>query len=80
MSEVDGRTKICVESDIQLAGSIAQYARGAAILQSTAQVIMNQFARNLEANLSGSTEAAKDIGMASTMAKGLWNAGKDLLK
>jgi carbon monoxide dehydrogenase subunit G len=80
LSEIDGRTKICVESDIQLAGSIAQYARGAAILQSTAQVIMNQFARNLEANLSGSTEAAKDIGMASTMAKGLWNAGKDLLK
>ena len=80
LSEVEGGTKIAVESDIQLAGSIAQYARGAALLQSTAQVIMNQFAKNLEANLSGSTEAAKEIGMASTVAKGLWNAGKDLLK
>jgi len=80
LSEVDGGTKISVESDIQLAGSIAQYARGAALLQSTAQVIMNQFAKNLEANLSGSTETVKEIGVASAVAKGLWNAGKDLLK
>ncbi len=86
LSEVDGGTRISVESDIQLAGSIAQYARGAALLQSTAQVIMNQFAKNLEANLSGSgadasqAEAVKEIGIASVVAKGLWNAGKDLLK
>ena len=87
LSEVDGGTKISVDTDILLAGSIAQYARGTALMQSTAQVIMDQFAKNLEANLSAShdgsqapPEAAREIGIASVVAKGLWNAGKDLLK
>jgi carbon monoxide dehydrogenase subunit G len=82
LSEIDGGTKITVDSDIQLAGSIAQYARGAAVIQSTAQVLMDQFAKNLEANLSGSSETApaKEIGAAGLIAKGLWNAGAGLLK
>ena len=85
LSEVDGGTKISVESDITLAGSIAQYARGTALMQSTAQVIMDQFAKNLEANLMAGHEgvepqAAKEMGLATVMAKGLWNAGAGLLK
>jgi carbon monoxide dehydrogenase subunit G len=40
-------TRVDVESDVQLAGSIAQYGRGAALIQSTAQVIIDQFATNL---------------------------------
>ena len=87
LSEVEGGTRISVDSDILLAGAIAQYARGTALMQSTAQVIMDQFAKNLEANLSAPSdgsaappEPAKEIGLASVVAKGLWNAGKDLLK
>ena len=88
LSEDAGGTKISVDSDITLAGSIAQYARGTALMQSTAQVIMDQFARNLEANLTAPAdgsqppppETAREIGIASVVAKGLWNAGKDLLK
>ena len=81
LADADGGTKIVVDSDIQLAGSIAQYARGAGIIQSTAQVLMDQFAKNLEADLSGGTAApAKEIGAASLIAKGLWNAGAGLLK
>jgi hypothetical protein len=54
-------------------------------MQSTAQVIMDQFAKNLEANLMAGhegalPEAAKELGLASVMAKGLWNAGAGLLK
>jgi uncharacterized protein len=40
-------TKVDVESDVQLAGPIAQYGRGAALIQSTAQAIIDQFAANL---------------------------------
>ena len=40
-------TRVDVETDLQLAGSIAQYGRGAALIQSTAQVIIDQFATNL---------------------------------
>jgi carbon monoxide dehydrogenase subunit G len=87
LSDVDGGTRIAVDSDVQLAGSIAQYARGTAIIQSTAQVLMDQFAKNLEASLSGADGAgqtsppvAKDIGVAGLVAKGLWNAGAGLLK
>jgi carbon monoxide dehydrogenase subunit G len=85
LSEDAGGTRISVDSDILLAGSIAQYARGTALMQSTAQVIMDQFAKNLEANLTAGHEGAeaapaKEIGLASVVAKGLWNAGAGLLK
>jgi uncharacterized protein len=44
-------TRVLVDTDVQLAGSIAQYGRGAALIQNTAQVIMNEFARNFAAQL-----------------------------
>lgn len=46
-------TRVEVDSDVTLAGSIAQYGRGAALIQSTAQVIIDQFAKNLAIELSG---------------------------
>lgn len=77
----DGGTKIVVESDVQLAGFIAQYGRGAALIQSTAQAIMNQFAKNLEADLAGAQAApAGDISLAKVVAQGLWTAGKDAFR
>jgi carbon monoxide dehydrogenase subunit G len=73
-------TKLSVDSDITLAGYIAQYGRGAALIQSTAQVIMGQFAKNLEADLNsgGTAEMQKDISGAKVLAQGLWNAGTGL--
>ena len=44
------KTKVAVDTDVQLAGSIAQYARGAALVQSTAQVLMDEFAANFAAD------------------------------
>jgi carbon monoxide dehydrogenase subunit G len=77
----NGGTRIVVESDVQLAGFIAQYGRGAALIQSTAQAIMNQFAKNLEADLSGAQAApAGDISLAKVVAQGLWTAGKDAFR
>jgi hypothetical protein len=51
-------TKVDVDSDVQLAGSIAQYGRGAALIQSTAQVIIDQFATNLAKEFNAGTPAA----------------------
>ena len=81
LHEVDGGTKIVVESDVQLAGFIAQYGRGAALIQSTAQAIMNQFAKNLEADLAGVEVAPTgDISLAKVVAQGLWTAGKEVFR
>jgi hypothetical protein len=74
-------TRATVDSDIQLAGSIAQYGRGAALIQGTAQALMDQFARNLERDLTG--EGGKmegDISAAKVVAKGLWNVGAQMFR
>jgi len=74
-------TRLMVESDITLAGSIAQYGRGVGLIQSTAQVIMAQFAKNLEADLNAGADAKlqTEILGAKVLAEGLWNAGKGLI-
>lgn len=51
-------TRVDVDTDVQLAGSIAQYGRGAALIQSTAQVLMDAFAKNFAAQLSAQSAAA----------------------
>lgn len=52
-------TKVSVDTDVELAGSIAQYARGGTLVQSTAQVLMNQFAKNLAKEFEGRAPAAE---------------------
>ena len=54
-------TRVDVDSDVTLAGSIAQYGRGAALIQSTAQVIIDQFAKNLAIELSGAPAPAATL-------------------
>lgn len=51
-------TRIDVDTDLQLAGSIAQYGRGATLIQSTAQVLMGDFARNFAAEFGSGAVAA----------------------
>jgi carbon monoxide dehydrogenase subunit G len=76
-------TRVLVDTDVQLAGSIAQYGRGAALIQNTAQVIMNEFARNFAAQLEseGSCEAetldgAKPISGLKVLFHGVRNTIK----
>ncbi len=78
----DGETtKVLVDSDIQLAGSIAQYGRGTALIQGTAQALMDQFAKNLEADLNGvEGVAGGDISLTKVVAQGLWNAGTGMFR
>ena len=74
-------TRVLVDTDVQLAGSIAQYGRGAALIQNTAQVIMNEFARNFAAQLGpqGENEAqdpAKPISGLKVLFHGVRNTIK----
>ena len=81
LAGAEAGTRIIVDSDIQLAGFIAQYGRGAALIQGTAQALMADFARNLEADLNGAEGAdAGEVSAAKLMAKGLWNAGAGVFK
>ena len=55
-----GGTHVAVDTDVQLAGSIAQYARGGSLIETTAQVLMDQFARNLAEQLSQTKPTGKE--------------------
>jgi carbon monoxide dehydrogenase subunit G len=74
LAEADEGTRVLVDTDVQLAGSIAQYGRGAAVIQNTAQVIMDQFAKNFAgqiANPGEEQESAKPISGLKVLAQGL---------
>ena len=64
-------TRVLVDTDVQLAGSIAQYGRGAALIQNTAQVIMNEFARNFAAQLKSQDDAEGDAPDSAKPISGL---------
>jgi carbon monoxide dehydrogenase subunit G len=67
-------TEVIVDTDVQLAGSIAQYGRGAAVIQNTAQAIMEQFANNFARHLAdpnADPAAAKPISGFGVLAKGV---------
>jgi hypothetical protein len=70
----DEGSRVSVDTDVQLAGSIAQYGRGAAIIQNTAQVIMDQFAKNFARHLASpdadSGVGAKPISGLSVLVRG----------
>jgi carbon monoxide dehydrogenase subunit G len=63
-------SKVLVHTDLTLSGAVAQYGRGAGMIQATAAQIMNQFADNLKAQLaaqgvSSSPPAAAHDGIPS---------------
>lgn len=58
MVEIDGRTEVQIVSDVVLSGSVAQYGRGAGMIQALSQQLINQFARNLSAVMATETALA----------------------
>ena len=46
-----GGTRVHIEPELQLAGSIAQYGRGAGVIQTVAESLIDQFTRCLEENI-----------------------------
>jgi carbon monoxide dehydrogenase subunit G len=45
-------TKVVVDTDLILSGAVAQYGRGAGIIQATANQLIKEFSANLKAELS----------------------------
>ncbi|HEY4073955.1 MAG TPA: SRPBCC family protein [Herbaspirillum sp.] len=69
----DGKTQVDVVSDVNLSGSVAQYGRGAGMIEALSQQLLNQFAKNLTklieapaANIASTSASAS----ASTGASG----------
>lgn len=77
-------SKVLVETDLNLSGSIAQYGRASGMIEGVATALIGQFAENLKAQLESSKDGAvgaragpageaKPISGFSLLLKGLWN-------
>jgi carbon monoxide dehydrogenase subunit G len=71
----DGKTKVDVVSDVNLSGTVAQYGRGAGMIEALSQQLLNQFAKNLTALIEA--DAAHAAAQApATPAAALNTAGE----
>lgn len=73
---------VSIQTDLNLAGSIAQYARGGTLVETAAQLIIDQFSRNLKAELdAGPREAGVPVKGASPVSatKLSWMVAKNLV-
>lgn len=57
MFEEGGRTEVRIVSDAALSGSVAQYGRGAGMIQALSQQLIDDFARNLSAQMAAEAGA-----------------------
>src|ERR1700754_3133984 len=62
------KTKIDVVSDVNLSGTVAQYGRGAGMIEALSQQLLNQFAKNLTALIESDTAAAPSSDAAADSA------------
>ena len=72
-------TRVRIHSDVKLAGSIAQYGRGAGMIQSVAAQLIGQFGEALKAQIaqtgSGKEAApAKPISGLTVLGKAAWDS------
>lgn len=51
-----GGSKVIIDTDLNLSGSVAQYGRGAGMIQSVAAQLIGQFAQALEAQIGASKQ------------------------
>jgi len=58
-------SKVTIDTDLNLSGSVAQYGRGAGMIQSVANQLVSQFAKSLEAQIAASSSAAAPSSLAS---------------
>jgi carbon monoxide dehydrogenase subunit G len=53
-----GGSKVTIDTDLNLSGSVAQYARGAAMIQTIAAQLIGQFSKSLEKQVAQSAQSA----------------------
>ncbi|HXQ51287.1 MAG TPA: SRPBCC family protein [Stellaceae bacterium] len=79
-------THVAIVTDLSLNGAVAQYGRGAAMIQDMAQQIVGRFAETLKVQIEGSeaerraaaSEAAKGVSGIALILTALWRALKRL--
>lgn len=82
-------SKVLIDTDLNLSGSVAQYGRSAGMIQTIAAQLINQFAKSLEKQIAASANAdgdaaapspqaagAKPIGAFSLVAGAMWTSVK----
>ena len=80
LTPTDTGTRVDVVTDVALSGSVAQYGRGAGIIQGVSTQLVNQFASNLRSLIlkdSPPAEASKPISGASLIGKAMWSGVRD---
>ena len=75
--ERDGEgTRVLIHTNVTLSGSIAQYGRGAGMVQALAQQLIVQFGENLKAELAQAPNPNKPISGISVMTKAVLSSIK----
>jgi len=80
LAPTDAGTRVDVVTDVALSGSVAQYGRGAGIIQGVSTQLVKQFASNLRSLIlkdSPPPEASKPISGASLIGKVMWSGVRD---
>jgi carbon monoxide dehydrogenase subunit G len=80
LAPTDAGTRVDVVTDVALSGSVAQYGRGAGIIQGVSTQLVKQFASNLLSLIlrdSPPAEASKPISGASLIGKAMWSGVRD---
>ena len=68
LEPVPAGSKVLVHTDLSLSGAVAQYGRGAGMIQATAGQIITQFANNLKAQLAQAKAQAPSGASAASPA------------
>ncbi len=66
LTPFEGGTRVVVDTQLNLSGSVAQYGRGAGMIQSVAGQLIGQFAKNLEAELARTPAVVADAPPAAS--------------
>lgn len=80
LEPADEGTRVLLHTNVTLSGSIAQYGRGAGMIQAFAQQLIVQFGENLKAQLAESPNPREPVSALSVMTKAVLSSirrGKD---
>jgi uncharacterized protein len=73
MTEHEGGTRVELDTDVQLAGQVAQYGRGTGMIADISAQLISKFADNLRARLNDSAMEHSEISGLSLASRALLN-------
>jgi uncharacterized protein len=76
MSEHEGGTRVELDTDVQLAGQVAQYGRGTGMIADISAQLVSKFADNLRARLDDTAMEHTEISGLSLASRALLNRFK----